>query len=53
MWQKLGKSTFVNPKSLPSNSEKISGSLYVEFEEKTNINGTLNFGAHNFSMEIK
>lgn len=40
MWQKLSKSTSLNPKSLGNDSnEKIPLSLYVAFEEKTNWSG--------------
>lgn len=42
----LSKSTSVSPKSLYSDgNEKIPISLYVEFEEKTNLSGILDFRA--------
>lgn len=54
MWQKLNKSTSVNLKSLCSDSnEKISDSLYMEFEEKTNLNGILNFRATGVTKNTK
>lgn len=54
VWQKLSKSTFVNPKSLCSDSnEKIPDSLYVEFEGKTNLNGILNFRAAGVTIMTK
>lgn len=46
MWHNLSKSTSVSPKSLYGDSnKKIPVSLYVEFEEKTNLSGILDFRA--------
>lgn len=52
MQQKLDKSTSVSPRSLPNNKKKKSEALHVEFEEKTILNCTLNFGAADVATKI-